>query len=93
MGAIPAAEQTIPARVEDLFINIFYGRPAARVDYFASIGDRMPGTSAEAIATQLLGSVPPGFVSQPTRKRYPFVAVRLPRTFITTPGVVRRVRH
>jgi pyruvate, water dikinase len=92
MGAIPAMERTIPSRVEDRFINIFYGRPAARVDYLASIGDRMPATSAEAIATQLLGSVPPGFVSRPTRKRYPFVAVRLPRTFVTMPAVVRRVR-
>jgi phosphohistidine swiveling domain-containing protein len=92
MGAIPAAERAIPPLFEDRFINIFYGRPAARVDYLASIGDRMPGTSAEAIATQLLGAVPPGFVGRPTRKRYPFVALRLPKTFATMPGVVRRAR-
>ena len=84
MGAIPAPERAIPAAPEDRFINIFYGRPAARVDYLASIGDRMPGTSAEAIATQLLGSVPPGFVSRPTRKRYPFVAARLPKSSSST---------
>jgi pyruvate,water dikinase len=92
MGAIPAAERASPAVETERFINIFYGRPAARVDYLASIGDRMPGTSAEAIATQLLGSVPPGFVGRPTRKRYLFVALRLPRTFITMPSVVRRAR-
>jgi len=92
MGAVPAAELAIPAAEEERFINIFYGRPAARVDYLASIGDRMPGTSAEAIATQLLGSVPPGFVGRPTRRRYPFVAARLPRTFAGTPGLVRRTR-
>jgi pyruvate,water dikinase len=92
MGAIPGGERCVPARSEDRFINIFYGRPAARVDYLATIGDRMPGTSAEAIATQLLGSVPPGFVSRPTRRRYPFVAARLPKTFVTMPAVVRRAR-
>jgi phosphohistidine swiveling domain-containing protein len=92
MGAIPAAERRIPARPEDRFINIFYGRPAARVDYLATIGDRMPGTSAEAIATQLLGSVPPGFESRPTMRRYPFVAARLPATFVTIPAQVRKVR-
>ncbi len=92
MGAIPAVERAVPARPEDRFINIFYGRPAARVDYLASIGDRMPGTSAEAIATQLLGFVPPGFVSRPTRRRYPLVALRLPKTFVTIPAVVRRTR-
>ena len=92
MGAIPGAERRIPERVEERFINIFYGRPAARVDYLATIGDRMPGTSAEAIATQLLGSVPPGFESRPTMKRYPFVAARLPRTFVTMPSRVRTVR-
>ena len=93
MGAVPAAERFIPARPEDRFINVFYGRPAARVEYLASIGDRMPGTSAEAIATQLLGSVPPGFESRPTRRRYPFVAARLPKTFVTMPAVVRRARQ
>lgn len=92
MGAIPAADRAIPPAGEDRFINIFFGRPAARVDYLASIGDRMPGTSAEAIATQLLGSVPPGFVSRPTRRRYPFVALRLPKTFAAMPAVVRRAR-
>ena len=93
MGAVPAAERCIPARAEDRFINVFYGRPAARVGYLASIGDRMPGTSAEAIATQLLGSVPPGFESRPTRRRYPMVAARLPKTFATMPTVVRRARR
>jgi pyruvate,water dikinase len=92
MGAVPAAERAVPSAFEDRFINIFYGRPAARVEYLASIGDRMPGTSAEAIATQLLGSMPPGFVSRPTRTRYPFVALRFPKTFVTMPGVVRRAR-
>ncbi|MGH9034467.1 MAG: PEP-utilizing enzyme, partial [Acidimicrobiia bacterium] len=57
MGAIPGPERRVPGREEDRFINIFFGRPAARVDYLASIGDRMPGTSSEAIVTQLLGSV------------------------------------
>src|SRR5712691_1022541 len=47
MGAIPLREVTVPLRDEDRFINVFYGRPAARVDFLASIGDRMPGTSAE----------------------------------------------
>ena len=93
MGAVPAAERFIPAQPEDRFINVFYGRPAARVEYLASIGDRMPGTSAEAIASQLLGSVPPGFVSRPTRRRYPLVAARLPKTFATMPAVVRRARR
>jgi pyruvate,water dikinase len=93
MGAVPASERAIPTADADRFINIFYGRPAARVGYLASIGDRMPGTSAEAIATQLLGSVPPGFQSRPTRRRYPFVAARLPRTFATMPSAVRRARR
>lgn len=92
-GAIPATERRIPDRPEDRFINIFYGRPAARVEYLASIGDRMPGTSAEAIAMQILGSVPPDFESHPTRRRYPFVAARLPKTFVTMPAVVRRARR
>ncbi|WP_205623106.1 PEP-utilizing enzyme [Sciscionella marina] len=83
MGALPRAAAAIPERDQERVINIFYGRVAARVDFLCAMGDRLPGSSGEAIATQFLGMVPPGFVAAPTRRRYPIAAVKLPRAFVT----------
>lgn len=85
IGALTKQETAEPARAEDRFINIFYGRVAARVDFLARIGDVLPGTSGPAVATQLLGYVPPDLVSRPTRRRWPAVAARFPVTFARMP--------
>jgi hypothetical protein len=40
------------------------------------MGDRLPGTSGAAIATQFLGELPAGFVSESTLRRIPAIAFR-----------------
>ncbi len=85
IGALVKAETEEPVRAEERFLNIFYGRAAARVDFLARIGDVMPGTSGAAVATQLLGYVPPDLASRPTRSRWPAVAARFPVTFARMP--------
>ena len=85
VGALVKAETEEPVPPEERFLNIFYGRAAARVDFLARIGDVMPGTSGAAVATKLLGYVPPDLVSRPTRSRWPAVAARFPVTFPRMP--------
>ena len=92
VGALPARDIAEPNRTEDRFLNIFYGRVAASVDFLTRIGDAMPGTSGATIAAQLLGQVPPGFVSQPSRRRWPIVAARFPVTFFRMPPATVRAR-
>ncbi|HEY4410283.1 MAG TPA: PEP-utilizing enzyme [Acidimicrobiia bacterium] len=92
VGALTAAETAEPADPTERFLNIFYGRTAAQVDFMMRIGDLMPGTSGEAIANQILGSVPAGYQSRPSRRRWPVVAVRFPAWFVRTPRLIRECR-
>ena len=92
LGAIPERDVAIPRDTEARIFNIFFGRVAGRVDFFFRIGDLIPGTSGEAVVTQILGFLPPGFVSRPSRRRWPIIFVRLPVTFLRVPSATRRAR-
>ena len=58
MGAIPKSLLALPTRPEDRILNVFYGRVALRVDFMCEMGDRVPGTSGEALGNQVFGFVP-----------------------------------
>jgi len=72
-----------------LIVRPFYGRIALQVEYLARVGDRMPGVTGQDAVRSMLGRVPDTITFQPTRRRYPVVAQRLPRTMLRTPGVIR----
>ncbi|MEW6471495.1 MAG: PEP-utilizing enzyme [Actinomycetota bacterium] len=92
-GALPRRAVLVPDRAEDRVFNTFYGRVAARIDFISRMGDLLPGTSGEAVARQLLGFVPPDFVSDPSRRRWPVIFARFPATFARIPSTIRRVRR
>jgi pyruvate,water dikinase len=58
--------------------DTFYGRAAANLNMFRWVGDRMPGTSGDAIEEQIFGQVRPGVKSERGWSRYPVVAVKMP---------------
>jgi pyruvate,water dikinase len=58
--------------------DVFYGRAAGNLNTFRMLGDRMPGSSGDAVEEQIFGQVREGVGSDPDRSRYPFVAVKLP---------------
>jgi len=91
VGALTAKEREVPAGGEPRFIQAFYGRIAMQVDYFALLGDRVPGSTGREIVANTLGRVPDGMEFHPTRRRYPAVAVRLPWCFLTTQRRIRRL--
>jgi pyruvate,water dikinase len=88
VGAMTAAERELPGDVNDRFVRVFYGRIAIQCEVLALLGDRMPGTSGPAAVSSVLGHVPPDMKFHPTRRYYPTMAWRLPRSFI---GVPRQV--
>jgi pyruvate,water dikinase len=57
---------------------LFYGRAAGNLETFRWLGDRTPGSSGDAVEEQIFGSVRPGRHNEPSRARYPVVAVKLP---------------
>jgi pyruvate, water dikinase len=92
MGAIPRSMLAPPARPEDQILNVFYGRVALRVDFMCEMGDLVPGTSGEALGNQVFGFVPDSFVSRPSKRRYPVIAIKFPPTFVRVPSLIRKAR-
>jgi phosphohistidine swiveling domain-containing protein len=80
MGVLRRDEVKLNDRAEDRFMVCFYGRTVANIEAMRLIGDRMPGTSANAIEEQLFGVVRPEAANHPTYARVPAVAARMPRT-------------
>jgi rifampicin phosphotransferase len=89
LGALSDAERRDQSRPHTQPMRIFFGRAAFQLEFFAMLGDRLPGTTGPEAAKSLLGRIPEGLRYHPTAKRYPCVAWRLPVTFA---GVPRRVR-
>jgi pyruvate,water dikinase len=71
-------------------VRPFYGRIAMRMEYIATIGDRMPGTTGEDVVLNMMGSIPETMAFHPTRGRWPVVAYKLPYAMVTAPRGVRR---
>jgi pyruvate,water dikinase len=88
IGAFNKREATTDAARE--MFGFFYGRAALRVEVFALLGDRLPGSSGPEFVTAILGRVPEGMRFQPTRSRYLLVAAKFPRTFVFLPRRMRR---
>jgi pyruvate,water dikinase len=90
IGALTRAERQVPADPAARVIRIFRGRVALNVEFMTMIGDRMPGTTGAETARSLIGAVPADITYTPTRRRYPVIGWRLPKTFLGTPRAVRR---
>ena len=74
MGVLhPAATSSRPRSTIDCGV-CFYGRAAANLDTFRRLADLTPGTSGESIELQIFGTARPDAPSNPSRRRYPFVA-------------------
>ncbi|HWE33279.1 MAG TPA: PEP-utilizing enzyme [Solirubrobacteraceae bacterium] len=63
------------------YVRIFYGRAALQVEYLATVGDRMPGTTGEEAVASLFGRPPEDMAWHPSRRRYPVIAAKLPLVF------------
>jgi pyruvate,water dikinase len=92
MGVLKGDRRQIPADPADRITNAFYGRMAVRVDFLCEIGDLIPGQTGEALSRDFFGFVPPGFVSRPSRRRLPFIAIRYPRTLLRVAKDMERLR-
>ena len=84
IGVIPPSEGGVPA-LEDRVVRVFMGRIALQVELMTMLGDRLPGASGQDIAKAIFGTVPDDIEYHPTKRRYPVIAWKLGRTFITMP--------
>jgi len=63
-------------------VTVFHGRGALSVNFLCEMGNRLPGTSSDAIAKQLLGEMPVGIQIPQTGKRNRAIAMNMPKTFV-----------
>lgn len=80
-----------PAGDDDRYVKAFYGRAAMQVEFLATLGDRMPGTTGAEAVSSILGDVPEDLAFSPTRRRWPAIGRRLPAVFVRTPGRLKAV--
>ena len=93
IGALSRSEIAVPEHSEDRLFSLFYGRIALHLDLLCRWADRVPGTSGEAMATQIFSCVPPGYQSRPARRYYPRVAARAGIPWILGPRWIRSSRR
>jgi len=89
VGAISKRELEQQFPPEERVLRYFYGRLAVKLEYMTLLGDRMPGVTGAEMLESMFNEAPPGISFDPTIRRYPFIAVRLARTFLTIPPVLR----
>lgn len=76
MGAFTAGEVQSPVSADDRFFAVFHGRVAGNVLRFRDLGDRLPGTSGDAVEEQIFGVRRTAELSRPHWRRYPVAAVK-----------------
>jgi pyruvate,water dikinase len=91
LGVFSRSERVQPRDPRKLFTQAFYGRLAIQMEFLAAIGDRTPGSSGREVVEGLFGRVPEEMSFDPTRRRYPVMAVRYPYLFLTTPSRLHTV--
>jgi pyruvate,water dikinase len=78
IGTLAPSEVVAERDPERRLWDVFYGRAAGNLNTFRMLGDRMPGSSGDAVEEQIFGQVREGVRSDPDRSRYPVVAAKLP---------------
>jgi rifampicin phosphotransferase len=90
MGVLERSRAEVPDDPHERIIQIAYGRAVASVSAFYAMGERIPGASGDLLAEQLLGTVPDGMPKARTKRRYPYVAWNMPRSFVRAKGALVR---
>ena len=92
LGVLPPSGVTFAESPDERFSAAFFGRYAANVEALRRMADAMPGTSANALEEQLLGSVRPGAENNTRYGRYPIVVAKLLATLRRLPRDLARLR-
>jgi pyruvate,water dikinase len=80
-GALEPERVVFNPEADKRAVTVFHGRGALSVNFLCEMGNRLPGTSSDAIAKQLLGEMPAGIQIPQTGKRNLAIARNMPKTF------------
>lgn len=92
LGALRRRELPVPSSTDDRFSAVFYGRAAGNVRLFREMGDRLPGTSGDAVEEQLFGVKRSEAVSSARWERYPVLAAKMPVAAVRSARRIKALR-
>ena len=92
IGVLKRSEIVANPTMDERMCGIFYGRFVAHVDKLRVVGDRMLGSTGDAVEEQIFGSVASGIESKSSIRRYPVVAVKMPILIARQPRWLKRMR-
>jgi hypothetical protein len=92
LGVLTDADVHTTDDADDRLSTAFYGRFVGNVDRLRWIADHMPGSSGSEIELQIFGSVRPEVADNPSRRRYPIIALKMPLTIRRLPSLLRAQR-
>jgi pyruvate,water dikinase len=90
LGALKPAEVRFSDNVDERCSGVFFGRFTANLSTLLAFADRMPGTSGAAFEKQMFGAS--SWTGKAVPRRYPVVAVKMPRTALQIPKRLRAMR-
>jgi phosphohistidine swiveling domain-containing protein len=90
IGVLTAEELVPPVDPADWILRPFHGRLAMQLEFMATLGDRVPGTTGVQAIRGMFGEAPPGMTFSPTRERYAAITWRFPLAFARFPSTLAR---
>ncbi len=93
MGLLPAEELVIPARVDDQFTALFFGRGATNVSAFRRALDALPFAATDDAEASFFSSRSDAERVAASRERRANASLRLPIAALRLPGRLRRMRE
>ncbi len=93
MGLLPAVELVIPARIDDQFTALFYGRGATNVSAFRRALDALPFAATDDAEASFFSSRSDAEREGPSRQQRASASLRLPIAALRLPGRLRRMRE
>jgi pyruvate,water dikinase len=90
LGALRRDEVRFSESVDERCSGVFFGRFTANLSTLLAFADRMPGTSGNAFERQMFGAS--DWAGKAVPRRYPVVAIKMPRTALRIPRTLRAER-
>ncbi|MGQ0625680.1 MAG: PEP-utilizing enzyme [Sporichthyaceae bacterium] len=90
LGALRRDEVRFSESVDERCSGVFFGRFTANLSTLLAFADKMPGTSGAAFEKQMFGAG--SWNGKAVPRRYPVVAVKMPRTAFQVPKRLRAMR-
>jgi pyruvate,water dikinase len=90
LGVLKESQVVFSDDVDQRICSVIFGRFCANIDLLRACADKTPGTSGDALETQLFANAREGIPKQGNALRYPIVAAKAPKAALGAAAWVQR---